>query len=99
MGRSIMTISLPHDVLFGDGCLRNAGKKARELGIKTVLIVCDPTMMSLGPAQALKKGLSEAGLGTAVFDKCIENPTEKEVSEGTKVYNGEGCDGLISIGG
>ncbi len=99
MGRSIMTISLPHDVQFGDGCLRNAGKKARELGMKTVLIVCDPTMMSLGPVQELEEGLSEVGLGTAIFDKCIENPTEKEVDEGTKVYNGEGCDGLISIGG
>ncbi len=99
MGKPILSVSLPPDIQFGAGCIMRIGRKSKQLGMKRPLIVCDPTMISLGLVQNLKDLLSEAGLDVAIFDKCIENPTEKEVSEGTAVYKAEECDGLIALGG
>lgn len=99
MGKRVMSISLIPDVQFGPGCLSNVGKKSRELGMKRPLIVCDPVMVRHGVTQKVQDLLSETGLDYVIFDQCIENPTEKEVSEGTATYESEGCDGLIALGG
>jgi alcohol dehydrogenase class IV len=99
MGKRVMSISLIPDVQFGAGCLSNVGKKSRELAMKRPLIVCDPAMVRHGVTQKVQNLLSETGLGFVIFDRCIENPTEKEVSAGTATYESEGCDGLIALGG
>ena len=99
MGKRVMSISLIPDVQFGAGCLSNVGKKSRELAMKRPLIVCDPAMVRHGVTQKVQDLLSETGLDFVIFDQCIENPTEKEVSEGTATYESEGCDGLIALGG
>ncbi len=99
MGKRTMSISLIPDVQFGAGCISNVGKKSRELALKRPLIICDPAMVRLGLTQKVQDLLFETGLDCAIFDQCIENPTEKEVSEGTTTYEREGCDGLIALGG
>ena len=97
MGKGVMNISLPPDIQFGAGCIMRVGKKSKELGMKRPLIVCDSAMVGLGRAQKVEESLSETDLGFATFDQCVENPTEKEVSEGTAVYKAEKCDGLIAL--
>lgn len=99
MGKRVMSISLIPDVQFGAGCISNVGEKSRALSMKRPLIVCDPAMVRLGLTQKVQDLLFETGLDFAIFDQCIENPTEKEVSEGTATYEREGCDGLIALGG
>ena len=99
MGKRVMSISLIPDVQFGAGCIRNVGKKSRELAMKRPFIVCDSAMLALGLTQKVEDSLSETGLEFAIFDQCIENPTEKEVSEATTACEREGCDGLIALGG
>ena len=99
MGKRVMSISLIPDVQFGAGCLSNVGKKGKELAMKRPLIVCDPAMVQHGVSQRVQDALSETGLDFAIFDQCIENPTEKEVSEGIAIYKEKGCDGFIAVGG
>jgi alcohol dehydrogenase len=99
MGKRVMTISLIPDIAFGAGCMGNVGKKSKALFMKKPLIVCDPAMGRLGLTQRVEDSLSESGLDFAIFDECVENPTEKEVSEATAAYEGAGCDGLIALGG
>ena len=99
MGKTVMSISLIPSIQFGAGCIVNVGKKSKELGMQRPLIVCDPAMVRLGLTQKVEESFSETGCDFAIFDQCIENPTEKEVSAGTVAYERQACDGLIALGG
>jgi alcohol dehydrogenase class IV len=69
----------------------------RELGIKKPLIVTDP---HLAESEILKK-LTELIQHTspALFPNTPQNPTEEAVESAVKIYQANGCDGVIAVGG
>ena len=69
----------------------------RELGIKKPLIVTDP---HLAESDILKK-LTELIQHTspALFPNTPQNPTEEAVESAVKIYQANGCDGVIAVGG
>ena len=92
-------ISLGFNARFGAGSIKDIGKSSQRCRIKKALIVCDPMMVKIGYAGQIKDILSEAGIDSVIFDQCVENPKASDVTEGAKVFNDNGCDGIIAVGG
>ena len=99
MSNGVYNISLGFNGRFGVGSIQDIGKTTQRAGIKKALIVCDPTMVSLGFTEKISEILSKDGLNSVVFDKCVENPRVGDITEGAAVFNGQGCNGIIALGG
>jgi len=84
---------------FGPGSLSTLGKKAKSMGLRKPLIVCDTTIVSLGIAEKVATVIRSSGLEAAIFDKCTENPKVEEITDGAKSFEGAGCDCVIGLGG
>ncbi len=70
-----------------------------EEGIEKVLIVTDNVIHTMGVTDRLKSELSARGIGYAVYDGTVPNPTVKNVEEAREMYIGEDCQALIGFGG
>ncbi|MGB8600924.1 MAG: iron-containing alcohol dehydrogenase [Rhizomicrobium sp.] len=89
----------PTVALMGVGCSKDAGTQAKALGAKRILLVTDAGMVKLGHADRIRKLLEAAGLAVTVFPGADPNPTDKNVHDGLGVYQSNGCDGIVSLGG
>jgi alcohol dehydrogenase len=63
------------------------------------LIVTDVGMVKLGVAEQIKKLLVDAGVTAVIYPGSEPNPTDKNVHDGVKVYQGNKCDGIVTLGG
>ncbi len=75
---------------------------AKEMGVnkhKKMLIVTDLSIYNLGLTKKLEGGLSIEGIEYYIYKDTVANPTIKNVMEGVSIYNDNGCDGIIAIGG
>ncbi|MBL0726670.1 iron-containing alcohol dehydrogenase [Piscinibacter sp. HJYY11] len=72
-------------------------QECERTGIKKPLVVTDPGIRAAG---VLDKALTALGKTPhAAFDQTPFNPTEAAVRAAVEVYQREGCDGLIAVGG
>jgi 4-hydroxybutyrate dehydrogenase len=67
------------------------------VGITRPLVVTDPGVKAAGVLQKALDALP--GMPVAVFDQTPSNPTEAAVRAAVAVYQAQGCDGLIAVGG
>ena len=67
--------------------------------IHKVLIVTDGFLHISGMLEPMKKVLSAAGIGYAVYDEVTPNPTILNVELAREKYLAENCQGLIGFGG
>ena len=89
----------PTRILFGEGCVRDAGSEAKKLGASRLLIVSDPGVAKASLLDPVEEGLSAAGLTSERFTDISSNPTEAEVLAATEAYRASGADGVIGVGG
>lgn len=89
---------MPKRVYYGENALSNAGDTLAAFG-KKALIVTDPVMVKLGNVKLVTDILDANNQEYAVYDNVTGEPTDKMVEEGLDVYQNEGCDFLIGIGG
>lgn len=66
---------------------------------RSVMIVTDAGIRSLGLTQNLEKQVVDAGLKLCVFDKTVPNPTTQNVEDALEMYKKNDCDCLIAFGG
>ena len=79
------------------GAVRCLPAECQRVGMRKPLVVSDPGVRAAGVlGQALA---ALAGLPHAVFDQTPSNPTEAGVRAALAVYQAQGCDGLIAVGG
>jgi alcohol dehydrogenase len=90
---------IPTVSLMGVGCAQETGPQAKALGATKLLIVTDAGLARMGVAGQIKSMLEQAGLDAFVFDGAEPNPTDNNVHDGVKVYQDNGCDGIVSLGG
>lgn len=74
-------------------------KVFRKEGSRSALIVTDGGIVRNGLLAPLEKALIQSRVSFSVYDKTQPNPTEHSVEEALAVYNSNGCDLLIAIGG
>jgi alcohol dehydrogenase class IV len=90
---------LAPEFVFGVGARQLAGRYARNLGGRKILVVTDPGVIQAGWARDVTESLEAAGLAFVVFSGVTPNPKVAEVMAGAELYRAEGCDLLISVGG
>jgi len=72
-------------------------QECERVGIKRPLVVTDAGVRAAG---VLQKALDAMpGMTVTVFDQTPSNPTEAAVRAAVQVYQSNGCDGLIAVGG
>ena len=81
---------------FGVGTLATLKDAMTEFGLKRPLLVADKGVVAAGIAA---KALAFLPEGTPVFTDTPPNPTESAVLAALAMYQAEGCDGLVALGG
>jgi len=79
------------ELLEGEGCVIKLPELILKKGIKSVLLVTDSVIMSLGLPDGLLASLKEAGIDTFVYDKTVPNPTLDNIEEAYTIYKENNC--------
>lgn len=87
------------EFVFGDGAADLAGRYARNLGAKKVLLVSDKPLLELGWPGQVSESIEAQGLNVALFTDVTPNPRAEEVMAGAEVYDREGCEAIVAVGG
>lgn len=82
---------------FDFGALARLPDHCQRAGITRPLVVTDAGVRAAGVLPPVLHALG--ALPHAVFDQVPSNPTETAVREAVALYQAQGCDGLIAVGG
>jgi len=87
------------EFVFGIDARKLAGRYARNYGARKVLVVSDPGVVAAGWTNDVLVCLREEGVEYAVFSSVTSNPKADEVMKGAELYQREGCNALVAVGG
>ncbi len=87
------------EFVFGKDAMGLAGRYARNLGAGTVLVVTDGGVIDSGITERVIASLESAGLRHVVFAGVRPNPGEDEVMAGARMYEENGCNLIVAVGG
>jgi alcohol dehydrogenase len=87
------------ELINGINSIKRLPSFIKKKGMSKVLIVTGRVISSLGLMDNLLKGLEEEGIAYYVYDKTVPNPTIDNIEEALKIYNSNGCMGIIAFGG
>ena len=90
---------LAPEFIFGAGARKLAGRYAKNLGGRKVLVVSDPGVVKAGWTKDVTDSLEAAGLPFVLFTGLTPNPKADEVMAGVALYQAERCDALVAVGG
>ncbi len=89
---------MPKRAYYGENALESAKDTLAAFG-KKALVVTDPMMVKLGNVKTVTDILENNNQEYAVYDQITGEPTDVMVEQGLEIYQSEGCDFLIGIGG
>ena len=87
------------NVRFGFGVTREVGADLKELGARTVLVLTDPTVARLPPAQAVVESLELNGVEYVVYDRVRIEPSEQSFLEAIEFARARPFDAFVAVGG
>jgi alcohol dehydrogenase class IV len=87
------------EFIFGTGARNLAGKYAKNLGAKRVLLVSDIGVQNAGWIDDVIASLNKASLSYTLFTDIVPNPRDFNVKQGVEIYKQYRCDGIVCIGG
>lgn len=90
---------IPRVNLFGQGVSERLGSELNELGSKKALLVTDEGLHELGVSEQIATIIRDAGIDVVIFPEVEPNPTDVNIERGSKVFEEEECDVLVSLGG
>ena len=90
---------LAPEFIFGAGARELAGRYAKNLGGRKVLVVSDPGVVKAGWTKDVTDSLEAVGLSYVLFTALTPNPKAEEVMAGVDVYRAERCDLIVAVGG
>ena len=95
MGREFI---MPGKIISGSGALEQSESYLGKLG-KKALIVTDEVMVKLKNLDRVTEVLERAGVAYSVYDGIGGEPTDTMIVKGLGIYQEEGCDFFIALGG
>lgn len=90
---------LAPEFVFGPGARKLAGRYLKNLGARCALVVSDPGLEALGWVDDVAATLSDEGVPFVRFIDVHSNPRDIDCAKGAMLYESEGCDALLSVGG
>ena len=85
------------NILIDFGVLAQLKSECERVGIGRPLVVTDAGVKAAGLLDRVQQALGT--MAHAVFDATPSNPTEAAVRAAAEIYQAQGCDGLIALGG
>lgn len=89
----------PHIALFGQNARSLLVNFLIEKQYNKALVITDANLFKLGITEKLLEVLQQSNLAYAVFTGVEPNPTVKNVHDAFDVFQKEGCDLVITVGG
>lgn len=89
----------PVKILFGAGEINSAGKEAKLIGKKAIIVTGKNSTKNSGLLDKTVKLLEASGVGLAVYAGVTPNPKNTEVDGASALAVKEGCDMVIGLGG
>lgn len=91
---------IPTVTLMGIGAHKEIGNQIKVLGGTKPFLCTDKGIVQAGIADEITKMIKkDTGRDVVVFDETVPNPTDVNVHDGLKVFQQNGCDLIISLGG
>jgi alcohol dehydrogenase class IV len=87
------------EYIFGVGARSLAGRYARNLGARKVLVVSDPGVVAAGWTGDVTDSLEAEGLPFVLFTDVSPNPRAAQVMAGAALYRAEKCNAIVAVGG
>ncbi|MBS0264650.1 MAG: iron-containing alcohol dehydrogenase [Planctomycetes bacterium] len=87
------------NIRFGTGITREVGMDLAELGIRRVMLVIDPALVSLPTGAVVLESLRENHIDYALYDQVRVEPTDAVFQAAAKFATEGKFDGLIAVGG
>ena len=91
--------SYPTAIRFGAGRIAEIGEACRAAGMSRPLLVTDRGLADLNITHDVRKRMTEAGLGEALFSAVDPNPTGENLDAALETYRTGGFDGVVAFGG
>ncbi len=91
--------SFPNKIIFGVGTINTLAEQLSAFSPDRVLLVTDKGIREVGLADKVTQRLEAARIDYAIFDGVHGNPVEADVFEGAEVFQREGCDFVVGMGG
>lgn len=85
--------------LLGENSISKLPKFCLDKGLKKPLLVTDENILKLGLCNTLINNMQNIGIEIVCFSKVVPNPTINNIEDGVKLFNSNGCDHIIAIGG
>jgi hydroxyacid-oxoacid transhydrogenase len=86
-------------VRFGPGVTRDVGSDLADLGVRRVLVVTDPMVSRLPPAQHALESLQAASLSADVFDQVRVEPSDESFQAAITFAASRSFDAIVAVGG
>lgn len=90
---------MPTVNLMGAGSVEQAGKQAKLLGGEVALLVTDAFLNQVGMAKQVADIIEAEGVKVVIYPGAEPNPTDKNVHDGVAIFEKEGCNMIVSLGG
>lgn len=89
----------PAHTIIGKGCIQEIPRHIDVIAGKKALVVSDEGLDKIGTVRKVLEVLERAGKPYALYTGVKPNPTVSIVNEAKNIYDREGCNYLIGIGG
>ncbi len=96
---NIRSYETPTEMKHGLGAIKTLADEAKALGMKRPMIVTDPGIAKVGLLEQAVAPLKAANVDYLAFADVAPNPPIELVDKAAALYQSEGCDGLIGLGG
>lgn len=90
---------MPPITVIGSGAIQELPERVVSILSSKPLLVTDKGMTKLGVTQQITDILTKGGIEYAIYDETIPNPTDVNVVDGLAMYQSNGCDCIITLGG
>lgn len=95
----IHQFNFPTTIRFGAGVIKELPAYLKANGLSHPLLVTDPIVATLPFFSGIVADLKAQGFSVVVFSDIHKNPVKSDVYKGTEVWDEEGRDVVIGIGG
>ena len=86
-------------IVFGAGCLREAGEHAKSLGLRRIGVFTDADLRRFPYVDTVTRSLSASGIDFAVYGEVRVEPTDGSFEQAARFASGGRFDGFLSVGG
>ena len=86
-------------VRFGPGVTREVGEDLAALGARRALVVTDPVIARLRPAEVVFESLEVNRIAFAIYDRVRVEPTDTSFLDAIAFANQDRYDAIVAVGG